>query len=328
MKQLGSVLKRVPRTLLALVLLLLLFTAIKPAFLSGYNIMNILRAGSILLVAATGMTIVIISGQIDISIGGIITLCSVLTAMFLKQYEDPTALQIMLAFVLSAGIGAVCGAFEGLLTGVFQFNYWLVTFANMSITYGLAKAVTDGGIISDFSKSFRWVSTGKVAGFSMCIIFAAIFCLLMILFFNHSRFGLHIYAIGNSEPAAANAGIRVKWNRLAAYALCGLMSGIAAVLLTARTNSSGATIGEGYEFMAIAAVVIGGTPMDGGKGGLTGTILGTFFIAALKNGLQVIGLDNFWQQFCLGVIIVAIIIYDVVSNTARVKTDMRRTYHD
>ena len=155
-----------------------------------------------------------------------------------------------------------------------------------------------------------------------------ILCVITVLVLYKTKFGLHIYAIGDSEICAANSGINVKRTRFWVYAISGLTAGLAAVLLLARTNSAGATIGEGYEFSAIAAVVIGGTAMEGGKGGFKGTIFGAIFISAMKNGLQLIGLSNYWQQVLLGVVIIAIILYDVINAKVRFKKSLRRVYSE
>ncbi|MCD8082391.1 MAG: ABC transporter permease, partial [Clostridiales bacterium] len=137
-----------------------------------------------------------------------------------------------------------------------------------------------------------------------------------------------IYAIGDSEACAVNSGIPVKKTRFWVYTLSGFCSGLAAVLLLARTNSAGATLGDGYEFNAIAAVVIGGTAMEGGKGGFKGTIFGAIFISAMKNGLQLIGLSNYWQQVCLGIVIIAIILYDVIHARLISRKQTRRVYSE
>lgn len=321
-------LKRVSGAIWAVLLLMLIFTWIKPAFLSYANTMNILRNASILLIVSIGMTLVILSGQINISVGGIVALCGVLTATYIHGVADPSLVQIGVAFLIGGGAGLLFGLLEGVLIGKYNYNYWLVTFAGMSVSYGLAKTISDGGIIAGFGRAFQWVSTGKVHGVSMSIVFAFAICALMAQYIAKSRFCMHVYAIGNSEKAAFNSGIDVGRIRLGIYAWCGLLSGIAAVFLVARTNSAGTTIGTGYEFNAIAAVVIGGTSLEGGKGGLLGTVFGTIFISALKNGLQVVGLNNYWQQAYLGLIIAFIIIYDVVSARARARKNRRRIYHD
>ncbi len=321
-------LKRVSGALWAVLLLMLIFSLIKPAFMSYANIMNILRNASILLIVSIGMTIVILSGQINISVGGIVALCAVLTATYLHGIAEPNAAQIVVAFAIGGATGLLFGLSEGVLIGKYNYNYWLVTFAGMSVSFGLAKTISDGGIIAGFGRAFQWVSTGKIYGVSMSIIFSIIICFVMAQFINKSRFCMHVYAIGNSEKAAFNSGINVGKICLWIYAWCGLLSGIAAVFLVARTNSAGTAVGIGYEFNAIAAVVIGGTSLEGGKGGVLGTVFGTIFIAALKNGLQVVGLNVYWQQAYLGLIIAFIIIYDVTSARARATKNRRRIYHD
>ncbi|MDD2981124.1 MAG: ABC transporter permease [Hespellia sp.] len=328
MNRVKRLIKSVPGSTWAGILLMVFFAFAAKGYLSERNIMNILQSTSALVVLAAGMTMVILLGEIDMSVGGVLTIAATVTGMYLKLYETITVANIMIALLICCAIGVAFGLLNGLLIGYMRFNFWLVTFGTMSMGFGLAKGVTGGGVLSGFDTMFRWISTGRVFGIRTCIIWAAIICAIVIFVNYKTKFGLHIYAIGDSEICAQNSGVNVKKTRFFAYVLSGLMAGLAAVLLLARTNSAGATLGEGYEFNAIAAVVIGGTAMDGGKGGFKGTIFGAIFISAMKNGLQLVGLSNYWQQVLLGVVILAIILYDVINSKIRDKKSLRRVYSD
>jgi len=328
MNRVKNFLKGISGSSWAGIALIVFFAVVIDNYLGSRNLMNIFKSTSALVVVSVGMTMAILLGEIDMSVGGVITIAATLSGMYLQAVETVTVGSVIIAAVICCLVGLAFGLFNGYMIGIRKFNFWLVTFGSMSISFGLAKGVTNGGVISGFDKKFQWISTGQVFGISMCIIWAAIICMIAVLVLYKTRFGLHIYAIGDSEMCAANSGINVRRTRFWVYALSGLTAGLAAILLLARTNSAGATIGEGYEFSAIAAVVIGGTAMEGGKGGFKGTIFGAIFISAMKNGLQLIGLSNYWQQVLLGVVIIAIILYDVINAKVRFKKNLRRVYSE
>lgn len=328
MHRVKGFLKGISGSMWAGIALILIFAIVIENYLGVRNVMNILRNSSALVAVAAGMTMIILLGEIDMSVGGVITIAATITGTYLQSMETVTVGNVLLGAVICAAVGLAFGIFNGYMIGMKRFNYWLVTFGSMSMGYGLSKGITNGGVLSGFDTKFRWISMGDVLGISMCIVWAVLICLAVMFMQYKTRFGLHLYAIGDSEACAVNSGIDVKKTRFLAYAFSGLMSGLAAILLLARTNSAGATVGEGYEFNAIAAVVIGGTTMDGGKGGFKGTIFGAVFISAMKNGLQLIGLSNYWQQVLLGVVIIAIILYDVINTQLRSKKSLRRVYSD
>lgn len=328
MNRIKSSIKGISGSMWAGIALILIFAVVIENYLGARNVMNILRNSSALVAVAAGMTMIILLGEIDMSVGGVITIAATVAGTYLQSMEVVTVGNVLLGAVICAAVGLAFGIFNGYMIGIRRFNYWLVTFGSMSMGFGLAKGITNGGVLSGFDPKFRWISMGDVLGISMCIIWAVLICVIVSFMQYKTRFGLHLYALGDSEACAMNSGIDVRKTRFLAYAFSGLMAGIAAILLLARTNSAGATVGEGYEFNAIAAVVIGGTTMDGGKGGFKGTIFGAIFISAMKNGLQLIGLSNYWQQVLLGVVIIAIILYDVINSKLHQKKSLRRVYSD
>ncbi len=326
MRQFGRLIRRIPSSVWAGIVLIIFFAIFANGYLSGRNILNILRSSTALMVVSAGMTLCILMAQIDMSVGGVITAAATSAGLYLQAVAPVTVFNVLVAIIICLAVGFAFGLLNGFLIGTLNFNFWLVTFGTMSIGFGLSKVLTGGGVLSGFDKKFQWISNGKPFGVSMCIIWAAIFCVIMLFIQLRSRFGLHIYAIGDSEQCAENSGINVRRTRFWAYALSGLFAGIAAMLLLSRTNSGSATLGDGYEFNAIAAVIIGGTAMEGGKGGFGGTIFGAIFISAMKNGLQLIGLSTYWQQVLLGIVILAIILYDVILTRATSRRKLRRVY--
>ena len=238
--------------------------------------------------------------------------------------ETCTPLDVVITILIGLAVGLLFGIFNGLMIGKFKFNYWLITFATMSIGYGIAKIVTNGNLLAGYSKVFRFLADGNIL-FSTCIWWAIIIVIIASIILKKKRLGYGIYAIGDNEQCAANSGIDVGKTRFMVYTISGMLAGLGGVLLVSKTNSA-SSAQNGYEFNAIAAVVVGGTSLDGGRGSISGTIVGAVIIQAVKSGLQLIGLNAYWQQTLIGVFILTIIIIDVL-NGEKVKTKLlRRIY--
>ena len=320
-------LKNVSGIMWASLLMVVLMVIFIPNYSKLLNFNNILKNSAILVIVCVGMTFSILSAQIDLSIGGVMTSSAMIGAMYIARYEEPTILQIIIAFLIGALVGAAFGLANGVLIGVFKYNYWLVTFATMSMGYGLAQVVTKGTIVAGFTKTFRNVADGKLfGGLTTVILIAVIILVVMIFVLSRTRFGMHIYAIGDSEQCSEQSGVSVYKVRMAIYVISGILAGLGGMLLVSKTNSASPTIGNGYEFDAIAAVIIGGTPFEGGKGGLGGTIVGAIIIQAFKSGLQLMGVSTYWQQTLIGVFILVIIVADVISERRKTVKKTRRVY--
>ena len=321
-------LKKVNGLIYASIVILLAFSIFAPGFLSQQNVELILKNSAILMVVSIGMTMAILSQQVDLSIGGTMSLAGLIAAYYVVSCETITAGSILLTLLIGAAVGAAVGLFNGLLIGRLKFNYWLATFATMSITFGLALGLSDGKIVSGYDKMFRkgLCSGTQFLGIPNLIWISVVICILMLVVIRKTRFGYHLYAVGDSEQCANLSGIDVTRVRSLTFMLSGIFAGLGGVLLIAKTNSASSQIGSGYEFDAIAACVIGGTSFEGGKGGLGGTVLGALILAAFKSGLQLIGLNNYWQKAFVGVFILAIIVVDVLSAQKREKNAERRVY--
>lgn len=321
--------KKVSGIMWASLLMVVLMLIFVPNFSQPRNFDNILKNTAVLLIISIGMTMAILSSQIDLSIGGVMSASAMISAMYLSRFEEPTAVQILITFLIGIIVGLAFGLINGVMIGIFKYNYWLVTFATMSMGYGLAQVVTNGNIIAGFSKTFRHVADGKMGGaVSNVIIITILIVAIMMLLLARTRFGMHIYAVGDSEQCAAQSGIVVPRIRILVYAISGILAGLGGVLLVSKTNSASATIGNGYEFDAIAAVIIGGTPFEGGKGGLGGTVIGALVIQAFKAGLQLMGVSSYWQQTLVGIFILLIIVVDVISENRKLIKKTRRIYRD
>ncbi len=326
MNKLIVVLKKVPGLIWGSFLALVVFAILAPKFLNPLNLINILNNSSVLLIIASGMTIAILSGQLDISVGGIATLAAMTAGLYLHNVGDTSAINIILAFVIGILVGMAVGSLNGLLIGVYQYNYWLVTFSTMSISYGLSQVLTNGNIISGYSKMFRNIANHRFLGMPQLVWIALAVVIVIIFITYRTKFGMHIYAIGDSEQCAAQSGINVKRIRFSIFVIAGGLAGLGGVLLVSRTNSASPIIGFGYEFDAIAAVIIGGTPFSGGSGGVIGTIVGTVMLYAIKAGLQLVGFSVYVQQVFIGIFILSIIVVDVINQNRKKEKGSRRVY--
>lgn len=319
-------LKKIPGLMWGAIIIVIIFAVTAPNFIQVRNLQNILENSAVLLIVSLGMTLTILSGEIDMSVGGVISASGMISALYLKSIENPTAMNVIITILIGIGVGALFGLFNGFMIGKLRYNFWLITFATMSIGFGLAQAVTGGNILAGFSKNFRHLADGKIFGIATVIYFALIITIIMIYISKRTRFGMHVYAVGDSEQCARLSGINVVKTRFMIYLISGILAGLGGILLMSLTNSASALSGDGYEFDAIAAVVVGGTPFEGGKGSLVGTVIGVLLLEAVKSGLQLIGLSTYWQQTFIGVFILAVIVFDVVNSMRKKKIAMRRVY--
>ncbi|ACO74698.1 ribose ABC transporter permease [Laribacter hongkongensis] len=293
--------------LIALVLISIVLTFLSPDFLTLNNILNVMRQVSINALIAFGMTFVILTGGIDLSVGSILALSSVLIAGWITAGMDP-----VLATLLGIGVGGVMGLINGVVIYQGRVAPFIATLATMTIFRGLALVVTDGrpvtGLHSDF---FSMLGGGYVASLVpvpviwMLVAFAVLWFVL-----RKTTFGRHVYAIGGNEEASLISGVRVSQIKPAVYALSGALSAMAGVILTSRLNSAQPNAGSGYELDAIAAVVLGGTSLAGGRGWIVGTLIGALLIGVLNNGLNLLGVSSFYQQVIKGAVILLAVLLD------------------
>lgn len=326
LNELRQILTRIPIIFWGILIASLIFGAVNSSFFKWMNLENILRNTAILLIVSIGSTMAILSGKIDLSVGGVMTFSGMVAAVILRTSEDPGVALVLAALIAAILTGCAFGAVNGFLIGVRRYDNWLITFAVMSVSFGLAQVITGGDIISGFNKTVRFLGDGNVGGVSILLIVTVVTVGIMIFVLRNTRFGMHIYAVGDSEACAELSGVKVGKINFLIYFLSGLFAGLSGFLLLSKTNSMGPIAAEGYEFNAIAATIVGGTSFDGGRGGLGGTVFGALFIAVVKNGLQIIGLSVYWQQTCVGFFILAIILIDVIGARMTKKKRMRRMY--
>ncbi|NLZ52961.1 MAG: ABC transporter permease [Thermoanaerobacteraceae bacterium] len=311
----------IPGATYGVILLFIFFSLISNKFLSLANIFLIARSSSILLIASIGMTMVILVSQIDLSVGSVMSLSGVIAGVCLQN-----GLSIPVAILLGIAAGIAVGVINGIMVAVYKFDYWISTFATMGVAAGLALVFANGETIPVVDEAFGWLGNGKLFGIYVLIYITVILVAIMMFVLGKTKFGYNIYSIGGSEQTALLSGIDVVKNRMYVYMCSGLFASIAGLLLASMGNSASPIAGADYSFDAIAAVIIGGTSFDGGKGGLLGTVMGTLMLRILTSGLNLMGISAIWQKAIIGVAIVAILVGDALNEKRKKKNDMRRTY--
>jgi ribose transport system permease protein len=292
-------------TLAGLAALVILLAVLSPYFLTVSNLMNVLEQTSINAVIAVGMTFVILSGGIDLSVGSLVALSGVALAGALHAGAP-----LPVALLAALSTGAAAGLVNGLLITRGKLPAFIATLGMMSVARGLTLFVTDGRPISGFEAGFRTLATGRVLGVPASVLLAGALYLAAHLVLTRTRFGLYVYAIGGNEEATRLSGVGVRFHKTMVYVLAGLMSAVASVILTARLNSAQPIAGMMYELDAIAATVIGGTSLLGGSGTIGGTLIGALIMGVLRNGLNLLGISSFLQQVVIGLVIIAAVLVD------------------
>jgi ribose transport system permease protein len=292
-------------TFAGLVALCLLLWALTPHFLTVSNLLNVLEQTAINAVIAVGMTYVIVSGGIDLSVGSIVAVAGVVLGTMLHAgAAAPTAI------VVSLGVGFLFGTLNGIAITFGRLPPFIATLGMMSIARGCALLFTDGRPISGFDPIFRSLATGRVLGIPAPVVVTAVVYAVGQFVLSETRFGRYVYALGGNEEATRLSGVHVRLHKTLVYGVSGLASALAAVLLTARLNSAQPIAGIMYELDAIAATVIGGTSLLGGEGTLGGTLVGALIMGVLRNGLNLLGVSSFLQQVVIGVVIVVAVLVD------------------
>ena len=295
-------------TVLGLVFLSAVLWALTPHFLTVSNLLNIAQQTSINAIIAAGMTFVIISGGIDLSVGSIVALSGVALGVMWQGNQAP----MWPGIVVALAVGAACGVVNGALISIGRLPPFIATLGMMSVARGAALLFTEGRPISGFDEQFRLVATGHVGFVPAPVIVMVVVYALAHLVLTRTTFGRYVYAIGGNEEAARLSGVAVRFHKTAIYAVSGAMSAIAAVVLTARLNSAQPIAGMMYELDAIAAAVIGGTSLMGGEGSLFGTLVGALIMGVLRNGLNLLGVSSFLQQIVIGGVIVGAVLVDTM----------------
>jgi len=317
----GAELKDSLGLFIAIAFMVIFLSFFARGFFTWFNIHNVLRDFSVLLIISTGMTIAIMLGKIDISVGSTISLSAIVISLLVA---GGTSLPLGILGALVAG--ALVGIFNGYLIGVQKVNHFVATFATMSIVQGITLVISGGDIIHARSPQLMWLGIGRIFDIFVIIWVGTVIFILMYLFLKKTNFGYKIYSTGGSEHIAELSGIKTKKVYILSFMIIGVLAAIAGVLLAGMTNSGSARVGEGFEFNAVAIVLIGGTPFDGGRGGVVGTFAGALFIAIMRNGIRMLGFPPAWQYAIIGFVVLAVVSMGVLLNERRKRQEARRIW--
>ena len=296
--------------LLSMFIFLTVFPTTRSTFLTPKNMFNILRQNASNLFLATGMTMVIILGGIDLSVGSVIALSGVVAAGCVVNFGLPEAV----GFIAAVAVGAAVGLFNGFIICKTDIPPFIVTLASMNITKGIALVLTGGAPIRCMTDAFKFPGAGYVGPVPTPVILMIVIFVIASLMINKTQLGRHIYAVGGNVQAAKFSGISVQKVKFIVYAYTGVMAGIAGVVIASRLYSGQPTAGDGAEMDAIASVVVGGTSMSGGSGRIGGTLIGVLIIGVLNNGLNLMGVDSNFQYIVKGLVILLAVYVDFLRN--------------
>ncbi len=289
-------------------LLCVVLALLSDRFLTVNNGVNVLRQSTINGIIAVGMTFVILTAGIDLSVGATLALSTVVTADLLQK-----GVPVPLAMLAGLGLGAALGLANGLIITKARVPPFVATLGMMTVARGLSLTYSQGRPITGLPEAFRFIGTGSLGPIPMPIIVAGVTFIVGYVLLTRTRTGEYVYALGNNPLAARYAGIATDRYITFVYGLSGLLAALAGMILVARLNSAQPTAGLSYEFDAIAAVVVGGTSFAGGEGGLAGTLLGVLVIAVLSNGLNLLNVSSFYQPVVTGVVIaMALLLYRAI----------------
>lgn len=302
--------------LIFLLVLVIIFASLQPRFLLPLNLFNILRQVSIFGIIAVGMTFVILIRGIDLSVGSLVALTGICAAVVAKGgidggfSDDGSGWHRSIAALAALAAGTVAGLLQGIAVAWLAVPAFVVTLGGLTIFRGLALAVGNGGPVSGFSPEFGWWGRGMIGPVPVPVIIFAVVAFVAYLVLTQTRFGRSVYAVGSNPDAARLSGINVNRITITTYGIIGFCSGLSGFVLAARLNSAEAVAGTGYELTAIAAVVIGGTSLYGGTGGVIGTVIGAVLTGVLMNGLVILNVSPYIQQIMIGLIIIAAVAFD------------------
>ncbi|NLM73159.1 MAG: ABC transporter permease [Clostridiaceae bacterium] len=293
---------------IGLALVFIIASVIVKEFLTFDNIITVLRQGSILLILSTGLTAVILTGNMDLSVGASSGLVGCICAQLLRA-----GLPIPLVFLIGLLAGALVGVFNGFLVGIVKLPSFVATYGTNWVVAGLSIIIMHGDIIYGLPKGFTWFGTGYVGPIPFIIIFALVIVIIAYILLQKTTLGRDIYAYGSNKDAALFSAVPIKKTLFSAFIMSGLTAAIAGMLMTARLNAADATMGDTYGLQTVAAVVVGGTSMLGGEGGITGTVIGAMLLTIIVNVMNLLGISSFAQPMVVGFVIVVMVLFDSYS---------------
>ncbi|PDT15399.1 ribose ABC transporter permease [Rhizobium sp. J15] len=307
-KLVGSLSVRDAGTLIGLVAIVIIFGLLSPDFLSQRNLLNILQQSSINACLALGMTLVIISGGIDLSVGPTAAIAAVISATLLVA-----GIPVPLAIFAGLGIGVLCGLVNGVLVAYAGLQPFIVTLGTLSTYRAIALIYTGGNPVLGVPQSFRTLFNGSVAGVPNSVVMVAVVALVAWVLLKKTPLGEYLLAVGGNEEAAYVAGVPIAVTKITAYVISGVLAALASMILIGRLGAAEPILGNLWELDAIAAAAIGGASLMGGKGSVIGTLLGAIILGAMRNGLTLMNVQAFYQLLATGLIILVAMMIDRVT---------------
>ncbi|GAA0862950.1 ribose ABC transporter permease [Paraclostridium tenue] len=301
------------KSLVGLLLLIVVVSILSPSFLSTRNILNILRQTSVNAIIAAGMTFVILTGGIDLSVGSVLALSGAFAASLLASGQS-----IIVAAMAAIVVGAVVGFLNGFVIAKGKLQPFIATLATMTILRGITLVFTDGKPITlgsnALAMAFGKIGGGTILGIPSPVIITILVFISCYYILNHTKMGRYTYALGGNEEATKLSGLNTDKIKIWVYTISGILSAVAGIIITSRLYSAQPTAGTGYELDAIAAVVLGGTKLTGGKGKISGTIIGALIIGVLSNALNILDVSSYYQMMVKGIVILIAVLLDRKSN--------------
>jgi ribose transport system permease protein len=304
------------QSIIALLLMVIVLSLLTDRFLTTENTWNVMRQISVNLIVSVGMTLVILTAGIDLSVGSVLALCGAITASMLKFGAEFTDANIYIGYTIFGAItgGVLAGSFLGWFNGIFitrlRVPPFVATLAMLTIARGLTMLWTGGFPITGFGGNMAFIGTGWLLGVPMPVWISAVVVVGAVILTRKTRLGRHIYAVGGNEKAALLSGLNVKRIKVIVYTISGALAAVGGLIVTSRLDSAQPNAGFGLELDSIAAVVIGGTSLSGGKGTIMGTVQGALIIGVLNNGLVLLNVSPFWQQVVKGMVILLAVVVE------------------
>ena len=310
-KELGSVLRNFALVFI-IIAIIVVMSFVSPVFMTSKNIINIIRQISINGIIAVGMTFVILTGGIDLSVGSVVAITSVIVGSMLQGGSN-----WLVACIVALLISLVFGAFNGFMIAYVGFQPFIATLATVTMGSGIALAYSDGKPFTISNESFLKIGQGYLGAIPIPIVLLVIVVAIGLIILKTTTFGRYVFAIGGNKNAAKLSGVRTRRVELMVYVISALCASIVGLILSARISSGQPTAGEGYELDAIAATAIGGTSMTGGVGSLTGTIFGFILLGLMTNSMNLLNINSFYQEIVKGILIIIAVFLDMTSKNKK-----------
>ncbi|MFA9422083.1 MAG: ABC transporter permease [Sedimentibacter sp.] len=306
-KDFSSLAKKLLMPILLIVFVIFFSIQAKGSFLTWYNIKNILTQSSYIIIAGVGLTFVIISGGIDLSIGYQMSLSGIITALLIVDH----GFSMLSGILVCVLIGMTLGLFNGTLCTKLKVNPLIITLSAAMIYQGISYMISKSNTIIGFPKSFLFIGQGYIGPVPFCIILAVVIVLIAIFILKKTYFGRYVFAIGGNEDAAKLSGVNTDKIKIIIYGICGLCSAIAAIVLMSRSGAANSSIGPGTEFTALSGCLLGGITLTGGEGSIGGMVAGALIISILANGMQLMYLGVYPQYIAKGLVLIIAMAFDV-----------------